>query len=98
MAAPPPCHKWNAASNPGFNKLSTCPKLESLGLLRRGFPQAQRSSLARGRAPSDQAQTTSEARYKKALGEWVPEGYETELEELHATVATNVLETTFSAP
>ena len=34
----------------------------------------------------------SEARYKKAFGEWVPEGYETDLEELHRTVATNALE------
>ncbi len=39
----------------------------------------------------------SEARYKKALGEWVPEGYETDLEELHRTVATNALETKFDA-
>ena len=39
----------------------------------------------------------SEARYKKALGEWVPEGYETDLEELHRTVATNALETKFNA-
>ncbi len=33
----------------------------------------------------------SEARYKKALGGWVPEGYETDLEELHRTVASNAL-------
>jgi len=39
----------------------------------------------------------SETRYKKALGEWVPEGYETDLEELHRTVATNALETKFDA-
>jgi len=39
----------------------------------------------------------SEARYKKALGEWVPEGYETDLEELHRTVATNALEAKFNA-
>ncbi len=39
----------------------------------------------------------SEARYKKAFGEWVPEGYETDLEELHRTVATNALETKFNA-
>jgi hypothetical protein len=37
------------------------------------------------------------ARYKKAFGEWVPEGYETDLEELHRTVATNALETKFNA-
>jgi hypothetical protein len=39
----------------------------------------------------------SEARYKKALGEWVPEGCETNLEELHRTVATNSLEAKFNA-
>jgi hypothetical protein len=39
----------------------------------------------------------SEAHYKKAFGEWVPEGYETDLEELHRTVATNALETKFNA-
>jgi hypothetical protein len=39
----------------------------------------------------------SEARYKKALGRWIPEGYETDLEELHRTVATNALETKFDA-
>ncbi len=39
----------------------------------------------------------SEARYKKAFGEWIPEGYETDLEELHRTVATNALETKFNA-
>jgi hypothetical protein len=39
----------------------------------------------------------SEARYKKALGQWVPEGYETDLEELHRTVSTNALETKFNA-
>jgi len=39
----------------------------------------------------------SEARYKKALGQWVPEGYETDLEELHRTVATNALEAKFDA-
>jgi hypothetical protein len=39
----------------------------------------------------------SEARYKQALGEWVPEGYETDLEELHRTVVTNALETKFNA-
>jgi hypothetical protein len=38
----------------------------------------------------------SEARYKKAFGEWVPEGYDTNLEELHRTVATNALETKFN--
>ena len=38
----------------------------------------------------------SEARYKKAFGQWVPEGYETDLEELHRTVATNALETKFN--
>lgn len=39
----------------------------------------------------------SEARYKKAFGKWVAEGYETDLEELHRTVATNALETKFNA-
>lgn len=39
----------------------------------------------------------SETRYKKAFGGWVPEGYETDLEELHRTVATNALETKFNA-
>jgi hypothetical protein len=39
----------------------------------------------------------SEARYKKAFGEWVPAGYDINLEELHRTVATNVLETKFNA-
>jgi len=39
----------------------------------------------------------SEARFKKAFGKWVPEGYETELEELHRTVATNALERKFNA-
>ena len=39
----------------------------------------------------------SEARYKKAFGEWVPKGYDTNLEELHRTVATNALETKFNA-
>ena len=39
----------------------------------------------------------SEARYKKAFGEWVPDGYETDLEEMHRTVATNALETKFNA-
>jgi hypothetical protein len=39
----------------------------------------------------------SEARYKKSLGQWVPEGYETGLEELHRTVATNALEAKFDA-
>jgi hypothetical protein len=39
----------------------------------------------------------SEARYKKVLDEWVPEGYETDLEEMHRTVATNALETKFNA-
>ena len=39
----------------------------------------------------------SEARYMKACGEWVPEGYETDLEEMHRTVATNALETKFNA-
>jgi hypothetical protein len=39
----------------------------------------------------------SEARYKRAFGKWVPEGYETDLEELHRTVATNALETKFDA-
>ena len=39
----------------------------------------------------------SEARYRKALGKWVPEGYETDLEEMHRTVATNALETKFDA-
>ena len=39
----------------------------------------------------------SEARYKRAFGEWVPEGYETDLEELHRTVATNALEAKFDA-
>ena len=38
----------------------------------------------------------SEARYKRAMGQWVPEGYETDLEELHRTVATNALETKFN--
>lgn len=39
----------------------------------------------------------SEARYKKAFGEWIPEGYETVLEEVHRTVATNALENKFDA-
>jgi hypothetical protein len=39
----------------------------------------------------------SEARYKKAMGAWIPEGYETDLEELHRTMATNALETKFNA-
>ena len=39
----------------------------------------------------------SETRYKKAFGQWVPEGYETDLEELHRTVATNALENKFNA-
>ena len=39
----------------------------------------------------------SEARYKKAFGGWVPEGYETDLEELHRTVAINALESKFNA-
>lgn len=38
----------------------------------------------------------SEARCKKAFGKWVPEGYETDLEELHRTVATNALEAKFN--
>ena|SRR5829696_7226711 len=39
----------------------------------------------------------SEARYKKAFGGWVPEGYETDLEELHRTAVTNALEAKFDA-
>jgi hypothetical protein len=39
----------------------------------------------------------SEARYKKALGQWVPEGYETVNEELHRTMATNALEAKFDS-
>ena len=39
----------------------------------------------------------SEARYKKAFGQWVPEGFETDIEELHRTVATNALENKFNA-
>ncbi len=39
----------------------------------------------------------SEARYKKAFGQWVPEGYETVGEEVHRTVATNALENKFNA-
>jgi hypothetical protein len=38
----------------------------------------------------------SEARYKKAVGEWVPEGYETVREEVHRIVATNALENKFN--
>ncbi len=39
----------------------------------------------------------SEARYKKVFGQWIPEGYETDIEELHRTVATNALKTKFNA-
>ena len=39
----------------------------------------------------------SEARYKKAFGEWVPEGYETTREEVHRIVATDALENKFNA-
>jgi len=31
------------------------------------------------------------------FGEWIPKGYETDLEELHLTVATNALEAKFNA-
>jgi hypothetical protein len=34
----------------------------------------------------------SEARHQRAMGQWVPEGYTTEIEELHAQVQVNALE------
>jgi hypothetical protein len=40
---------------------------------------------------------SSEARYRRALGQWVPEGYETVNEELHRIVATKALDAKFDA-
>ena len=39
----------------------------------------------------------AEARYKRVFGEWIPEGYETDLEEVHRTVVINALESKFDA-